>query len=388
MSNIRKIVFITGTRADYGKIKSLMLETQKYFDMHVFVCGMHLIQQYGNTCREILCDGYQHVFCANDVLFTGKMDLDLANTIIALHSYIQQVKPDLIVVHGDRADALAGAISGMMNNTMIAHIEGGEVSGTVDEAIRHSISKMAQLHFVANFESKLRVIQLGEQSESTFVIGSPDIDIMLSDLPCVDEVRKKHDIPFDNYAICIYHPVTTETTNLEQYTHSLISALQRSGRDYLVIYPNNDSGSEIIIRQLETLKHNESFRLFRSLPFEDFLSLLKKSSFIVGNSSAGIREACVFGIPAIDIGSRQQGRYKLSLLKNIQHSVETEESIITCIDRVSEHKVASDYFGTGNSSKLFVDVLRSGKLGNVQKKFIDSSETQDALRTYINEVCF
>ena len=349
---------------------------------------MHLLQQYGNTCNDVLRDGYKNVHCAEDITYTGKMDVDLASTIVSLNSYISKVKPYLIVVHGDRIEALAGSISGMLNNILIAHIEGGEVTGTVDESIRHSISKMAQYHFVANFESKLRILQLGEREENIHVIGSPDVDIMISDLPDIEAVKSRYNIKFDKYAILMYHPVTTEIANVGDNIRNLLIAAKESSCNYIIIYPNNDLGSDIIIEEIEKLEENEKYKLFRSLPFEDFLSLLKNASFIIGNSSAGIREACVYGVPAIDIGTRQHGRYQCSFLRNIQHTTEAADKILSCISKVEKYKHTSNYFGEGNSSKLFADILRSVEGASIQKKFVDTSETQEAIKNYINEVCF
>lgn len=350
---------------------------------------MHLLPQYGTTCDYILDDGYENVHFATDITLTGKMDVDLAGTIISLNSYINNVKPDLIVVHGDRIDALAGAISGMLNNVLIGHVEGGEITGTVDEAIRHSISKMAHYHFVANYESKLRLLQLGERQDNIHIIGSPDIDIMLSQqLPLLNDVKDRYNIDFNEYAILIYHPVTTEVNAIKNNTRQLLKAIVKSEKNYIVIYPNNDLGSDIIICEIEQFKSHQSFKLFRSLPFEDFLVLLKNALFIIGNSSTGIRQACVFGIPAIDIGTRQQGRYQKASLKNIQHATENSKEILSCINRTTHYNFSSNYFGDGNSANLFIDILKSGDEVPVQKKFIDMIETQEAIKNYINEVCF
>ena len=349
---------------------------------------MHLLEKYGYTCRDVVRDGYRNVYCAESITYTGKMDIDLANTIICLNSYLNDIKPYLVVVHGDRIEALAGSISGMLNNILVAHIEGGEVTGTVDESIRHSISKMAQYHFVANIESKIRLLQLGEREENIFVIGSPDIDIMLSELPDINMVKTKYNIEFNQYAILMYHPVTTELEKTEEHIRSLIKAAEQSKKNYIIIYPNNDLGSNIIISEIERNKDNGKFRIFRSLPFEDFLSLLKNAQFIMGNSSAGIREACVYGVPAIDIGTRQQGRYKNTYLKNIQHTTEEVNKILNCTKKVDQYRFTSSYFGKGNSSKLFVEAMGSLNETPIQKKFVDTSETQEAIKNYINEVCF
>lgn len=389
----KRIVFITGTRADYGKLKSLIsvIEASDDFEAFVFVSGMHLLAAFGDTYKDILKDGYRNIYMAKDIGLSEKMDISLANTIKSFSSYISRIEPDLIVVHGDRIDALAGAIVGMLNNVRVAHIEGGEVTGTVDESMRHAISKMVHSHFTANEESKIRLIQLGEQEKNIFVIGSPDIDIMLSDsLPNIEDVKKKYNIDYNSFAILIYHPVTTEWDKIKKNAREVIKATQESNRNYIVIYPNNDFGSELIIEQLKGIQANTRFKTFPSLPLEDFLILLKSSDFIIGNSSAGIRESCVYGVPAIDIGTRQRNRYPKGVLANIIHSEENAVSIKRCIEQVDNYRYKSNYYGTGKSAEIFIKILRGRKIfkQNIQKCFVDLDATQQAIENYINEVCF
>lgn len=389
----KKIAFITGTRADYGKLKSLMkaVEASDGLDLYVFVSGMHLMERYGYTCKEIISDGYRNIHLANDIALEEKMDLSLAGTIKSFSNFTAGIVPDLIVVHGDRIDALAGAIVGMLNNIRVAHIEGGELTGTVDESIRHAISKMVHIHFVSNVESKVRLIQLGEPESNIYVIGSPDIDIMLSDsLPDLQDVKKRHGIEFDEYAILIYHPVTTEVSRLKKNITEVIKAVKATNRNYIVIYPNNDLGSNIVIDQLRTLENDPRFINFLSIPFEDFLVLFQNSDFILGNSSCGVRESCVYGIPAIDLGTRQKNRYPKGILANIMHTDENMSSIINCIKNVENYRYKSYYYGSGQSSKLFVDILKNRGIYKqaIQKSFIDLGSTQQAIENYINEVCF
>ena len=228
---MKKIVFLTGTRADYGKIKSLLkvLSNSKKFEIYIYVTGMHMLSKYGNTYIEILKDGFTNVYLEKNITETDKMDISLSDSIKKFSNYIDIVKPDLIVVHGDRIEAFAGAIVGAFNNIRIAHIEGGEISGTIDESTRHAISKFAQFHFVANEEAKNRLIQMGENRKNIYVIGSPDIDIMLSDeLPTLEVVKEKYDIKFDKYAIVMYHPITTEISKMEENVNNLVSYLENS----------------------------------------------------------------------------------------------------------------------------------------------------------------
>lgn len=373
----KKIVFLTGTRADYGKIKSLMKQVgnKEKFDLYIFVTGMHMLSMYGSTWKEIEKDGFKNTYHYINQNNNSHMDIALSNTILGLSNYVNELKPDMIIVHGDRLEALAGAIVGAFNNIKVAHVEGGEVSGTIDESIRHAITKFSHFHFVSNEEAKHRIIQLGEKEENIFVIGSPDIDIMLSDkLPSIDDVRKRYEFNFENYGILMYHPVTTEVQDLKENIKQVVSAVIDSDKNYIVIYPNNDEGSKIILDEYKRFNGNPKFRVYPSMRFEYFLTLLKNANFMIGNSSAGIRETGLYRIPSIDIGNRQSGRYNPNVLKNIVHVIENKNSILDAINTLKYLEFSNnDVFGAGNSDKKFVEVLENKSIWDqkIQKKFID-----------------
>ena len=240
--NNKKIVFLTGTRADFGKLKPLIekIENSTLFECYVFVTGMHTLSKYGSTFTEVQKEGYKNVFVYMNQTHTSDADVNLSNTITGFSNFVKEIKPDLIVIHGDRIEALAGAIVGAFNNILVSHIEGGELSGTIDEIIRHTVTKLSHLHFVANDEAKTRLLQMGESENSVFVIGSPDIDVMKSkNLPSIKEVKNHYDIIFTNYAILVFHPVTTELDSLKEQISQLVNAVIQSKRNYVVIYPNN-----------------------------------------------------------------------------------------------------------------------------------------------------
>jgi len=372
----KKVLFITGTRADYGKIKSLMkrMDQSEKYEVYIYVSGMHLLAKYGSTYKEVLKDGYKNVYIAFGQYHTDNMSFNLGGVLTSMSAYVDQIEPDMILVHGDRIDALAGAITGALNNILVAHIEGGEISGTIDDSIRHAISKFAHVHFVCNEEAKKRVMQLGENEKRIFVIGSPDIDVMISDeLPTIEQTKKYYDIEFSNYGIFMYHPVTTEVSELSENISTTIQALKKSGKKYVVIYPNNDLGTEIILKHIQELENDNQFAVYPSLRFEYFLTLLKNADMIIGNSSAGIRESGIYGVPAIDIGTRQNGRYDINFLKNIQHVSECEKEILDAISRTEEYRVKSANFGNGNSTERFLEILEQEYVWgmNIQKQFID-----------------
>jgi UDP-N-acetylglucosamine 2-epimerase (hydrolysing) len=372
---MKKILFLTGTRADFGKIKTLIaiLEQQPEFEVFVAVTGMHLQEEYGYTLLEIQRCGYKNIYTFQNHTHETTMDLTLAKTIEGLSSYIKNVQPDLILVHGDRVETLAGAIVGSLNNILVAHIEGGEISGTVDELIRHSVSKLSHIHFVSNAEAAKRLKQMGEVKESIFTIGSPDIDVMFSDkLPDLAVAKEYYQLFFESYAIVMFHPVTTEIKDIEQYASDFVEVLLADTHNYIVVFPNNDLGSQIILNAYERLKGNPRFRIFPSLRFEYFLTLLKNSQFIIGNSSAGIREAPYYGIPIINIGTRQQNRAVHADIINVDYGKNNISEALKTIDSHQVQQTDAD-FGEGNSAELFLKSLQRKEFWqmNHQKQFRD-----------------
>jgi len=374
---MKKIIFLTGTRADFGKLKSLISITQqrKEYEVHLFVTGMHMNSLYGSTIDEIRKNGFDNIYPFINHDSIDNMDRTLAKTIDGFSHFIAEIKPDLIVVHGDRVEAMAGAIVGSLNNIVVAHIEGGEVSGTIDELIRHAVSKMSHIHLVANERAKTRLIQLGELPNSIFILGSPDLDLMNPEkLPNLPDVKRYYDIEFDDFSVAMFHPVTTEFESAQKDAKGFVDALIDSDENYLVIYPNNDLGSHEILNEYKRLEGNKKIKLFPSLRFEYFLVLLKNSNYMVGNSSAGIREASYYGTPTVDIGSRQNNR---SQGESIFHANNERKSILKAISLAKNFKKDTTNkdsdFGQGNSDQIFLKILNSDKIWSLdcQKQFQD-----------------
>jgi len=371
----KKILFLTGTRADYGKMKPLMtaIEENERFECHIFITGMHTLKEFGDTKSEILKDGFENTHVYMNQIIEEPMDLVLANTINGFSRYIRELEPDLIIIHGDRVEALAGAISGAINNILVAHIEGGELSGTIDESIRHSISKLAHIHFVSNIDAKNRLMQLGEDERSIFVIGSPDIDIILQK-PSIslEKIKERYDIKFKEYAVLMYHPVTTEVNELKLKVEQLVSAVIESDLNYIVINPNNDHGHNIILDEYKRFNELKNIKRYPSIRFEFFIELLRNATFIIGNSSAGIHEAPVIGLPSVNVGSRQSNRF---YYESIINTSDSKEQILNAIKIATHTKVANrtTYFGDGNSRKKFLAAIEDEKIWNTprQKVFRD-----------------
>lgn len=372
---MKKILFLTGTRADYGKMKPLMcaVEESKEFECHIFVTGMHTLQEFGNTQFEIIQDHFTNIHIYMNQIIEEPMDLVLANTINGFSRYIRELRPDMIVIHGDRVEALAGAICGALNNILVAHIEGGELSGTIDESIRHSISKLAHVHFVSNEDAKRRLIQMGEQENTIFVIGSPDIDLIMNKSSLdYKQIMERYEIPFSDYAILMYHPVTTELHYLRENVHSLVDAVLESNLNYIVINPNNDNGYHIILEEYQRLNGCERIKRYPSIRFEFFIELMRHAQLLLGNSSAGIHEAPVIGLSSVNIGSRQKNRFQYDTIINVK---EGKTDILEGIKvaKALDKQKSTTYFGNGNSKQLFFEAIQGTQIWEIarQKIFVD-----------------
>jgi UDP-N-acetylglucosamine 2-epimerase (hydrolysing) len=357
---VKKILFLTGTRADFGKLKPLIqvVSHAPGFEYLIAATGMHLDDRYGRTEGEISKSGFTHLVSFPNSGPDYAMDLTLARTVTGLSPILKSFKPDLLVVHGDRVEALAGSITGTLNNSLVAHIEGGEFSGTVDELMRHAITKLSHVHFVANNAAYKVLLQLGESPDSIFTIGSPEVDLMLgTSLPDLRSVKEYYGIPFGNYALLAFHPVTTEQQSLQQQIDALMEAVEQSGDNFVAVYPNNDHGSNIILNTLLQHRNNPRLRVIPSIRFEAFQTLLKNALYIVGNSSSGVREAGVHGTPAINVGTRQSGRNSTAQILNTSGT--TENILLAMADAKMRPRTPQLIFGDGQSAKRFLDCLLS-----------------------------
>lgn len=372
--NKKKLVFLTGTRADFGKMKSLMkiCENSELFEVYIFVTGMHLNIKYGNTVHEVIKENFTNIFQYITHDDINHMDRMLAKTIEGFSKYIRNIKPDMVIVHGDRLEALAGAIVGSFNNILVSHVEGGEVSGTIDESIRHSISKLAHIHFVSNDSANKTLIQMGENKKNIFTIGSPDLDIILNNNLSLDFVKDYYKIDFSSYAISLFHPVTTDISLLEKDSRAYCQALIESKKNYIIIFPNNDYGSDIILNNLRKYLHSNHFLLFPSIRFEYFSVLVKNAEFIIGNSSTGIKEAPYYPTKAINIGNRQNNR---ETSKSTIHIDSSYENILSAINNINSFKIekksCKSLYGKGNSNLEFFNILKDNNIWetSIQKRF-------------------
>ena len=370
---LRRVLFLTGTRADYGKLKPLIVQSCKSPNIatHVFVTGMHMLAQYGSTHTEVVHKEASIFKFKNQT--SGDQDFQIsAKTLSGLGEYVLSNSVDLIVVHGDRLEALAGAQVGVMTNTLVAHVEGGELSGTVDDSYRHAITKLAHVHFVANIAAKKRLLKLGENDESIHVIGSPELDLMHSaNLPSLAEVQQRYAIPFAEYGIVIFHPVVTEKEESMRYAGELKDSILASKMNWVLIESNNDQGSDGIRSVMKEVRLSNRVRALPSMRYEFFLTLLRNSLVVLGNSSVGVREAPHYGVPSVNIGTRQSGRTNSPMVYNAGNSSTEIANGLSWAKKAP--RVPDQRFGDGKSAFRFSKLLGDSKLFDtpIQKKLYE-----------------
>lgn len=372
----RSILFVTGTRADFGKLEPLALAARDAgFAVSFFVTGMHMMARYGLTKVEVhrLSGIAVHEFLNQRA--GDPQDMVLAKTVIGFSDFTREHRPDLVVIHGDRVEALACALVCATNYIRCAHIEGGEVSGTIDEIYRHCNSKLASNHFVSSADAARRVMALGEAQTAIHTIGSPELDFHAGPSGVtLQDVKTRYAIPFDDFGICVFHPVTSESATMGAQARALFGSLDASGRNFVVIAPNNDPGSTEIFAAIDTLPATR-FRVLPSMRFAHFSELMKNACAMVGNSSAGVREAPFLGLPSLDIGTRQTNRAKAA---SVFFADAGDAAVIDTFlkSQWGQRHPRDAAFGGGSAAARFVTILQDTGFWNasLQKTFHDTAD--------------
>ena len=371
------LLFVTGTRADWGKLEPLAKAAKDngyYID--IFVTGMHMLEKYGNT-KDQVDRLFDHGWDAGISEFNNHergTDPTLVGieTMRGLLERINHQKPSALVVHGDRVEAHAACTVAAQQSVICLHIEGGEVSGSIDEQYRHASSIFSTYHFVSSDAAKLRLVNhLGQHPATVFPIGSPELDVHLAGFDVtIEEVKQKHEISFDDFGIVTFHSVVTEADQMSAQAQSLFEFLTESMKNFVVIMPNNDPGSDAI-RDVITRLSTDRFRVLPSMPFKDFSVLMKGCKGVIGNSSAGVRELPFLGVPSLNVGTRQAGRAQGA--PSITHVMADNKPEV---DRFLAQEWGKRYarhegFGRGQAAKEFVQVLMQDKFWDISlQKFM------------------
>jgi UDP-hydrolysing UDP-N-acetyl-D-glucosamine 2-epimerase len=379
----RKVCVVLTTRGNYAKMKSVIeaIEADETLELQLILGGMVVLEKYGRISSMLEEQGRKPARTINFVVEGENLTTMAKSSGLAMMEFstaFDDLKPDVVIVIADRFECLPIAMAAAYMNIAVAHIEGGEVTGSIDESIRHAITKLAHLHFPASLEAAQRIERMGEDPASIHIVGASSMDVLrsidLNDLQPVREYQTQYglgpmiDLQPKEYLVVIQHPVTTEYgENLEHITET-IAALEELDMPTVWVMPNMDAGSDGInkaIRRYRERERNVRTHFFKSLPIEYYGPLLKNALCILGNSSSGIREAAFLGTPSVNIGTRQNGRQRGCNVIDVEYE---KGQIVTAVRKqIERREYAPDaLYGDGYAAEKILRVLKTAPL-NVQK---------------------
>lgn len=380
---MRKVCVVIGSRANYGSIKSVMQAIAGHPDLELqlVAAASALLDRYGSVVDLIEQDGF-HIAAKVHMLIEGETPVTMAKStglgLLELPTIFETLAPDIVLTVGDRFETMATTLAAAYMNIPIAHTMGGEVSGTIDESIRHAVTKFAHVHFPASAGARERIIRLGEPSETVHLVGCPRIDLVAEILAgdanglnwelTREGVGDEIDLN-QSFLLVSQHPVTTEYGTGEAQIRATLEAVREVDMPAIVLWPNADAGSEDIARGMrkwreQGLAHN--MRFFKNLPIGTYFGLMARTGCLVGNSSSGIREGAYIGTPTVNIGSRQSGRERGGNVTDVSHEA---AAILSAMRRQLQNgRYAPDtIYGDGQAGKRIADVLASVEV-TIQKQ--------------------
>ncbi|MEO2064661.1 MAG: UDP-N-acetylglucosamine 2-epimerase [Christiangramia sp.] len=371
----RKICVVITARPSYSRVKTVLsaIHAHPSLELQLVIAGSALLDKYGNTVDFIEKDGFP-IAARVFMVLEGENPTTMAKTtglgLMELTNTFYNLKPDAVVTIADRFETIATSIAAAYQNIPLIHIQGGEVTGNIDEKVRHCNTKLADLHLVSTEDARARVIKLGEAPEKVINTGCPSIDL-------AKQVLKDPELDFDpiskyggvgpslnwrkGYIVVMQHPVTTEYENSKRNVTETLQAIKRLNYPAFWFWPNVDAGSDgtsNAIRTFRELEKPENIHFFKNMDPMDFLKLLKNSKALVGNSSVGIRECSYLGVPVVNIGNRQNRRSRSENVTDVNY--DNEEITIAIKEAISrDHYPSSSLYGDGNSGKKIAEILAS-----------------------------
>ncbi len=381
MKNIRKVCILVNSRANYGRIKSVIASINEHpkIELQLVVGASAVLERFGDVTKIIEKDGFE----IKNTVYTvveGQNPTTMAKStglaIIELSSIFENLKPDIVLTVADRFETIATAISACYMNIPLAHTQGGEVTGSIDESVRHAITKLSHIHFPSTEIAKNNLIQLGEDPKTIFMTGCPAMDIAANtDLKIDNDFFKRYKgvgpqlNPQKPYLVVLQHPVTTEYGQGFKQIKETIKAVNEINMQTVWLWPNVDAGSDDVSKGLRTFREDENPKLihfYKNFSPEDYIKLIANCKCQIGNSSSGLREGSFLGVPVVNIGSRQNGR---ECGNNVLHVDHNKEEILKAINFQLKHGKyeKSLKFGKGNSGELIADVLANVDI-KIQKK--------------------
>ena len=365
---MKKIVYITGTRAEYGLMSSVLKEIQlsKELDLTIIVTGMHLLRKHGYTIDLIEKDKIPitKIISMYEEVDSSKVGLGKAvgNSIIKFTEVLDDIKPDLLLILGDRFEALVAVITASTLKIPVGHIHGGDISGTIDENIRHAITKLSHIHFPATLNSAERLRRLGEEEKRIYMVGSPTVDVLLQEhLLDKSKICKKLGLnPSESIILCIQHPNFFESDQAGEQMKITLKVLKDLNVQSVIIYPNNDLGSDLIIQEIRNNEGNPKFKIFENLERNIYLSLLKITDLLIGNSSGGLIETPLYKVPFLNIGTRNEDREKVENVLNVGYDYdEIKNAAQKAFSKEFKDLCQSvkNPYGDGTTSDKIVEIL-------------------------------
>jgi UDP-N-acetylglucosamine 2-epimerase (non-hydrolysing)/GDP/UDP-N,N'-diacetylbacillosamine 2-epimerase (hydrolysing) len=374
---LRRVALVSERRADYSRFKPVLLEIQKdpELDYVLFVTGSHLLRKYGHTVDKIRADGFR--IEAELPMYEEKyedtgaeMARGLGRVLMRISEELETTRPDIVLAGFDLGSNLAIAMAGAHMNIPVAHIQGGEVTGSIDECLRHATTRFAHVHLPSSDDAVERLIKMGENPEHVFKVGDPSLDLLLN-APAMprEQVVREFDLdPSRPYAIAIQHPVTTEVEDSGSQIRNTINALGQTNLQALFIFPNTDAGNKRIIEEIQSRGGTWT----TGLEPEVYANVLRHAAVLIGNSSSGIHEAASFRVPVVNIGTRQEGRLRPENVIDVGYSerdiLEGTRKAISGSFR--EKLTGNNPYGDGKAAPRIVGVLKTLKITRelLQKK--------------------
>ena len=389
----RHATYVTGTRADYGLMRATLraINGHSKLCLSILVTGMHLSEEFGNTIQDIFNDGFD-VRHKVDMLPTEDTPAAMAKSIgvaiMGMTEAFEASRPDFVLLEGDRGESLAAAIAATHLNIAVAHISGGDVTGTMlDESIRHAITKFAHIHFPGTDASARRILRMGEDPWRVHMVGTPGSNLKGELRTGKEELahQLRLNLP-ERLLLVLQHPVTTEVDGAAQQMRETMEAVSGLGEETVVIYPNSDAGGREMIKVIREYEALPFVHTFKSLPREAYVGLLSVTGIMLGNSSSALTDAPNFGLPAVNIGTRQQGRERGGNLTDVGHDREEIRRAIQYIllkldDPAYRAKCEQSPYWDTNAAERIAEVLSTVELGPslVQKLFYDG-DAEDRCR--------
>jgi GDP/UDP-N,N'-diacetylbacillosamine 2-epimerase (hydrolysing) len=378
---MRKVFILVERRADYSRYKPILekLKADPFFETYLVVTGICLLENHGKDISYIENDGFEinatiPMFDLETEDSGGEMVRSMARVLSGVVTELEKAKPDVVLSGFDIGGNFAVTVAASHMNIPVAHIQGGEVTGSIDESIRHAMSKFSHIHFPATEDARNRLIKIGENPEDIYVVGCPSIDVLVN-TPYVDKavLEAKYNLDFFKpFVIMIQHPVTTEMKSSLDQIKETIDVIKRMDIQALALLPNNDAGHSKIIEEIK----NSGIKWYPSLSTIDFINIYRNAWALVGNSSSGIHETPTFKIPAVNIGNRQMGRERAANVIDVPNNADAIEAGINKALFDEEFrafvKTLENPYGIGNSSEQIVKILKEVSFeGKIQKVFYE-----------------